>query len=927
MLTGPVGGHGEPNLDASDETRTVAEVIADTDGAQPAAEPAAPAQGTDILGRYTILEEVGAGGMGVVLAAYDRVLDRKVALKLLRRNVGGEGQRRMLQEAQALARLSHPNVVKVFDVGTYDARVYIAMEYIEGETLEAWARRAAPTWREILTVVAAAGRGLAAAHAAGLVHRDFKPSNVLVGASERGPTSIVRVVDFGIAITTDAPSPSNLSLGDSLEVSGAPATWHLTQTGAVMGTPAYMAPEQHLGNAVDARSDQFSFCVTAYRVLYGERPFEGRSLREIRQAVLGGVTKAAPVSSAVPAWVRRALLRGMSVAPARRWPSMHALLEVLERRGAARPWLLVGAVGVTSAVGLALWARGDPTGAPACDDAVDRLQGVWDASRQTQVVAAFGRSELPYAADTLSRVGERLDRYAGEWGKTYAAVCAGGSAPDAPHFDARMGCLRGRVAQLEALTTEFTSADDALIERATQAVAALQPVRACAELEAGEMVWPVADDARTEVEAIERSIAAFDATQAAGRYERAVEVANDALSRATTLGHTPLMVDARWRRGIARAAVGEIDEGVADMTSAAYDGIASRHDEGTARAATRAAFTIGYRQARYDEASVWARTAEAALDRLGRDTGLRSDLLEASGAIAMGRGDFAKATEIFEAGLRLRVAEYGDDHDKTAVMLNNLAGAMLSNGEADLASQHLERAIAIWKRVHGPGHPHIATTLNSLAVMYEAKGDFEAARRTQQRAIELKEVVYGPEHDSLAVSLDNLGSVLVHLGEYEAGRDSSLRSLRIREKHLGPDHPYVGSSLVNIGLADEYLLRDDDAADEMRRAQRIFEQALGPEHRFVAYPLTSLGRIALRRGEVAEALALLQRARQIRARDGSEVERAETAFALGRARWADGVTDEAHRSIVEVRAEIAEVPSAASLRAEIDTWLQTHAAP
>ncbi|HSP77634.1 MAG TPA: serine/threonine-protein kinase, partial [Myxococcaceae bacterium] len=295
------------------------------------------------LDRYVVLELLGKGGMGAVYAAYDSVLDRKVALKLLPPGEAeglGEvstGRARLLREATAMASLNHPNVVAVYDVHQHGAQVFMAMELVDGQTLKQWLREEPRSWREILSAFLAAGRGLAAAHAAGLIHRDFKPANVLVGRDGR-----VRVTDFGLARRRAAPPPepsSPESPGESTSspVFASPLAPHnlleleLTQNGARMGTPAYMSPEQHRGLPADARSDQFSFALALWEALYGEHPFDGDFSATRRDNVLAGRLRPPPAHSKVPPWVHRALVRALSLHPEERYPSLDTLLAILER--------------------------------------------------------------------------------------------------------------------------------------------------------------------------------------------------------------------------------------------------------------------------------------------------------------------------------------------------------------------------------------------------------------------------------------------------------------------------------------------------------------------------------------------------------------------------------------------------------------------
>ncbi|MCA9717773.1 MAG: serine/threonine protein kinase, partial [Myxococcales bacterium] len=260
------------------------------------------------VGRYVMIERVGAGAMGVVYSAYDPELDRKVAIKLLQPGSDDEAlQLRLVREAQAMARLSHPNVVHVHDVGRHGDRVFIAMEFVRGRSLGSWLRFAvAPRpWRETLELFVQAGRGLRAAHDVGLVHRDFKPDNILID-----DLGTPKVTDFGLARSADASASPGADAATRVTAREPVEPVELeelalTRTGALVGTPAYMAPEQHLGETADARSDQFSYCVSLYEALYGARPFTGDTVYETVDAVLSGQVASPPRSAAVPRWLRQ----------------------------------------------------------------------------------------------------------------------------------------------------------------------------------------------------------------------------------------------------------------------------------------------------------------------------------------------------------------------------------------------------------------------------------------------------------------------------------------------------------------------------------------------------------------------------------------------------------------------------------------------
>ena len=317
-----------------------------------------------VIARYRIITRLGAGGMGVVYRAHDAQLDREVALKLLRVGEDGtEGRSRMLREAKAAAKIRHPNVVTVYDAGEVFGRVFIAMELIDGVTLKAHFRGRRRGWREVVAVMLEAGEGLAAAHQAGLVHRDFKPDNVLVEAGGR-----VRVLDFGLARPASADEPT-VQTPNLTSPTGPPVMRTLTQTGMLVGTPAYMAPEQHLARAVDARSDQFAYCVSFYECLYGQRPFAGDTQAALTVNVIEGRLLPPRDRGDAPAEIFTLLQRGLAVAPADRYPALEDLLTRLralaqkhEPRAARQRWVaaavLVPLLGAGAA--LALYEREGP---------------------------------------------------------------------------------------------------------------------------------------------------------------------------------------------------------------------------------------------------------------------------------------------------------------------------------------------------------------------------------------------------------------------------------------------------------------------------------------------------------------------------------------------------------------------------------------
>jgi eukaryotic-like serine/threonine-protein kinase len=395
-----------------------------------------------LIGKYRLDRVLGAGGMGVVWAAYDPDLERPVAIKVLLSVDDGATQRtRLLREARAMARLKHPNILTVYEVGTDRNRDYIAMELIDGADLDAWLKTRPPR-AEIVAALFAAGRGLAAAHDAGLIHRDLKPHNIL-----RGRDGSVYVTDFGLArgqiedgaevvqqpIAVAATAVASGSYPRGIDsVLDSP----LTQTGVLIGTPAYMAPEQFAGRAPDPRTDQFAFCITAWEALTGARPFAGSTLDELRAAASGGVPAAAPGLSPR---LRAVLVRGLAADPAQRWPDMRVLLREIEAalgppRRSYMP-LIVGTALATAAIAAgAVFFMNDPSAAQAddCGPPEDVFGSAWSAERRNAVVTPqkLGVEGMAAAA--------ALDELRRKWLTSYEAACE--MTPSAARHE-RLGCL------------------------------------------------------------------------------------------------------------------------------------------------------------------------------------------------------------------------------------------------------------------------------------------------------------------------------------------------------------------------------------------------------------------------------------------------------------------------------------------------------
>ena len=507
------------------------------------------------IGRYTVLRLLGEGGMGQVYAAYDEKLDRRVAVKVLRHDVNARSLARVQREARAMASLNHPNVVQVYEVAEPADQTFIAMEFVKGETLSTWQRENGRTWQEIVRVYLQAGEGLAAAHAAGLVHRDFKPNNAMVQLLPSGEPR-ARVLDFGLARRTGLPILADVSTDHPSSPPQEAVPPNLTATGDIAGTPAYMAPEQFSSSRVGERADQFSFCVALWEAVYGERPFAGATLGELAAAVTEGRRKNAPTGSRVPQFILTALTRGLLPSPADRWPSMRALIEALSRDPARRRsrWLAVGASAIVAAglgLGLHQWTAARQQ---QCSGAADHLVGVWDETRRSEMRDAIVGIDAEYAELVWDRTGPVLDAYAGAWTRMHTEACEattlrGEQSADA--MDLRMQCLHAARQHLRAAVAVLVAADATVVRKAHEVVDGLPLLSRCGDLKSlrAAVEPPLADEAES-VEEIRDTIAMSKAEVAAGRYDEAYAK----LETARTAWHpirsstSPCIPRSRWRR-------------------------------------------------------------------------------------------------------------------------------------------------------------------------------------------------------------------------------------------------------------------------------------------------------------------------------------------------------------------------------------------
>ncbi|MBL8949319.1 MAG: serine/threonine protein kinase [Myxococcaceae bacterium] len=849
------------------------------------------------FGRYLIIERLGAGAMGEVFSAFDPKLDRKVALKLLRVDVGSSdsgsnGRERLEREARAMAQVAHPNVAAVHDVGVYDGQVYVAMELIDGLTLREWCREPGRTEAQILDAYEQAGRGLAAAHRAGLIHRDFKPANVLVGHDGR-----VRVLDFGLARV--APSGERPS--------GRLVATDLTVVGSVIGTPAYMPPEQLDGEQVDARADQYSFCVSLYEGLVGRRPFVADSLESIRVAIEAGLPAQRPRQ--IPERVYAALRRGTSVDRDARFPSMEVLLEALsnEPRLRRRRRLVVGALALSTALAAGgLVSR--EVASRHCASAAPRLEGAWDEATRARVGKALG------ATSVLAR----LDTYAEGWVEASQLVCEAhrsrGEIPTAKYV-LQTACLERRLGDLRALTRVLAGADASLSKGAAIAVSGLRPVSTCSNASAE---YAEAEQERADVEAKLSEARALGRLGQAERAERlASEVRDDRLASHRAQAEALLVL------GMVEHTRTRFDEAERALNAAAAKGLAAGSFEVAAKAWSLLVDLYGRRLDQPARAREKADLALGALTRLGDDPEIASYYFDAVGRFQLGQSEYPAAVESFTKALANAERAWGPNHPEVANALDDLGWANSWVANTTAAREQLERALHIKAAVYAPDSVQNAETLGRLSAVVNDLGDLKEAIALQERALAIRRAAVESPDFAVTTSLINLSELYLQAGRLDDALAVLDESLTILGRILKGDHLRTVTNLHARGAVLVALGRLDEARTAYAAALAMSERVRGAAHVLCADPLEGLAMVALAQQRPAEAVPLAERALALR--EGSPTGPAAAAkvrFLLARALWESGKDRErADELLASARGALEKAgPAGERLLLELSRW-------
>lgn len=888
----------------------------------------------DRFAQYHVLKELGAGAMGTVVEAYDERLDRRVALKVLHNRGKGSEEKRLLREAQALARLSHPNVVQVYEVGQAGSRLFIAMELVVGDTLKQWQEQD-HGWREIVEAYLQAGHGLVGAHAEGLIHRDFKPSNCIIDANGR-----VKVLDFGLArASDDAEGDTTTSNSYAAFLEELASSEHsqsnralrqaLTRTGAVLGTPAYMAPEQLRGRAASVHSDQFNFCVALYEGLYGRRPFRHASIGELISAVIGGDILPPPSDTTVPKAAWSILQRGLHADPDKRWPTLPALLDELTKLLAPPSrgrWVAGLALVAATAAGVVVATHDSD---PPCQGGEARLAEVWGPAQRTAIDEALSSSGLAFATHTRDRVLKRIDEYGQRWAEHHTNIC------EATHvhreqseqtMELRMRCMEQQRSALRNTVELLSQADDAMVEHAIGMVRSLPDPHLCDNVSVLESALAV-DPSSANAEAIAGLRDEFSEIEALIRADRESEAFEDAQSlveRAQALDFAPVLVDAYYFRGVLRKHAGRFADAKADLLAAFELAIEIGYDMRAADASQELTFVIGNELGKREVGSAWGAVAEATARRIGPDSLEHANALRSSAITWIMQGEIDEAAKRFEHALRIAQNTPDAPDLLLARALGDMGNLEMSRGALPAARDYYERSLQIRAEVFGQGHPARNIDELNLARLAEAEGNLDEATDRYRRALELLEGRNQPNHPENAIALNNLAVVYDKQGEPKLALQMHRRALEIREHALGPEHPFVGHSHVNIGLALRAMGDLEQSLDHITRGYEIAQKVGGSDLEHTLFELSEaelkLGQLDTARAKRERYLTLVQAHE-----DANSPGLAFAEFGLAKVQWEQGEHDDARALVAQaLRRTVAAGPAADKLRLDIEEWQRQH---
>jgi tetratricopeptide (TPR) repeat protein len=797
---------------------SIGETVATSHAAEtpvsPEADTVAAAAGTPVveltegsrIGRYTILRRLGAGGMGVVYAARDGELARDIALKVLREGRGGNValETRLQREAQAMARLAHANVIRVFDVGSHEGHVFLAMELIDGAPLSDWLAERPRRWREVIDAYRDAGRGLAEAHAAGIVHRDFKPGNVMIDRKGH-----VLVGDFGLARAAGIPFAEGSGTDSDDD--------RLTRDGALVGTPRYAAPEQLAREEATALSDQFSFAVSLFEGVAGVPPFRGATLHAIQAEIEAG--RVVPVR--MPGWLRRVLVRALAADPAKRYPSMEALLAALDtgRKRPARIALGAGILGLAATGAAAAVAVGAARHEPACAHATDRAEAAWTDAQRMRIGEQLPRLRPAFGAASAQRVVARLDAYAHRLAEQQLDACQTTVGEKTITTVQDPQCLDEQTRSLAKVAAAFSGATaPEVVDRADDLLGQLAECGPHASA-----VTPPAPAQKLAVDKLRDQIADVDLVAARGDYAGALAAVTPLVEQARTAGYPPVVAEALARAG--RLEMQLQDKRADAHLREAAQIAAGAHDERTVARVwmdlLAAAGNDPDKPDRFD-LTLAAATTEVAHTN---DEADQAELDLVTGQADIHFGKFADGEVACKHALDHLVKLHGESSLRVRPALHCIGDALQSRGDYTNGRPWFDRALAIDRKVLGEDHPLTAEDLEGLAELELRVGHFKEGKELAGKSLAVRERVFGDESDVVAKSHKTLADLLVDSGAAADALPHAQRALDIATKHHGADSTYAAGALATMGTILHDLHRKPEAEPYLARAVAIYEKA------------------------------------------------------------------------------------------------------
>jgi len=814
------------------------------------------------VGRFILLERLGRGGMGTVYSGFDTELERPVAVKLMPKP--SEGGDRWLREARAMAKVTHRNVVTVFEAGTHGDEVFIAMERVSGNTLGSWLREVHETaaWTrgertsEILTVLLGAARGLVAAHDVGLLHRDFKPENVLLDQD-----NVPHVADFGLARPMDAASQSKTSD----DVTSPPSTTALTRS-ALAGTPAYMSPEQFAQQTLDARSDQFSFCVTAFEALYGQRPFVvGRGL----SMPTFGEYAPLPKKPAIPEAVAAVIRRGLEVDPQARFASMREFVQALEavqNRHRGR-WALLGA-GTLAVGAIALATMSESASVDPCGHGEERFTAVWSPHHASLLRDAFAPSEVPYRDAVTDEVLRRFDDYGSRWVHAYRDAC------EATHvrkdqsealLDLRMQCLQRKLDAVDINVAALTHAGPEAVAHALDVVDRLPDLQHCADPSYLEDQMPLPSDP-TQRNAVEEGQRGLEEV----RTGLSLRSSDDPLARLDAIEtsvkdieYPRMTAELDLLRGAALVEADRQDEAIEAFSNALV--LAQEH--GMHDVVSGAASNLGrsYGDVKQDTATavMLLRVAEASAERGGVSQAERAAIVGDRAWVLAQWNKSDEAIEWAEQAVEMTEAIEGNNIQPRLRARSLLGSCYQAAGRIEDAEATFRDELALALDAYPPEHPILFATNMHLGITLAMQGRNEEATKRLTSAARIAEAAPSIPATMRARVQMALANVLNNTGEHARAYEVASRALATLEKTLGESHPSVAKQLSNMGQMQGALGNLPEAAALHQRSLEIRERVFGPDHVQLLVPLTGIATARIKNGEPERALEHLQRGREI----------------------------------------------------------------